>query len=58
MTAVCLQFCAPAQLRGPERDGQCRHIMAAHLASDPEPGAALQSLAQQASYFLLAVSIR
>lgn len=32
--------------------------MAAHLASDPDPGSAMQSLAQQASYFLLAVSIR
>ena len=32
--------------------------MAAHLACEPEPGPASQSLAQQASYFLLAVSIR
>ena len=36
----------------------CRHILAAHLAHDPEPGWAMQSLAQQASHFLLAVSIR
>lgn len=32
--------------------------MAAHLACDPEPGPTSQSLAQHASYFLLAVSIR
>lgn len=36
----------------------CRHILDVHLAHDPEPGVEMQSLAQQSSHFLLAVSIR
>jgi hypothetical protein len=39
-------------------DRSCRHILMVHLAFDPEPGWELQSLAHQASHFLLAVSIR
>ena len=35
-----------------------RHILDVHLAHDPEPGVEMQSLAQQSSHFLLAVSIR